>query len=143
MALCHTMQIKVYQLHAECKIKVTCIDAVIFMKKFFLQAKIERENNLKEFKSAYDIDAMPKFGAGSEYGRDQREEARKKKFGVRIRKYNSDDQPWLLRLGGGPGSQPRRYFTYQHCDLLLQLVKHHLVANVLTWYYNGEQIAAK
>lgn len=63
---------------------------------------------MKDFKSAYDIETLPKFGAGSEYGRDQREEARKKKFGVRIRKYNSDDQPWLLKLGGGAGTQPRR-----------------------------------
>ena len=52
---------------------------------------------------------MPKFGAGSEYGREQREEARKKKFGVHIRKYNSDDQPWLLRLGSKTaGAPPRR-----------------------------------
>jgi len=51
---------------------------------------------------------MPKFGAGSEYGREQREEARKKKFGMRIKKYNSDDQPWLLNLGAGVGRPPRR-----------------------------------
>ncbi len=65
---------------------------------------------------------MPKFGAGSEYGRDQREEARKKKFGVRIRKYNSDDQPWLLRLGGGSGNQSRRYLAYCHKDYALLLM---------------------
>lgn len=67
---------------------------------------------------------MPKFGAGSEYGRDQREEARKKKFGVRIRKYNSDDQPWLLRLGGGSGTQPRRYLDNHHYDFALLLLVH-------------------
>lgn len=72
------------------------------------KAKIGRENNLKEFKSAYDLDTMPKFGAGSEFGREQREEARKKKYGGRIRKYNTDDQPWLLRLGGNSASQPLR-----------------------------------
>jgi len=86
---------------------------------FLLQAKIERENNLKDFKSAYDIETAPKFGAGSEYGRDQREEARKKKFGVRIRKYNSDDQPWLLKLGGGSGTQPRRYWRIALSALIL------------------------
>ena len=81
-----------------------------------MKAKIERENNLKDFKSAYDIETVPKFGAGSEFGREQREEARKKKFGVRIRKYNSDDQPWLLRLGGGSGAPPRRYSVPCHFD---------------------------
>lgn len=60
---------------------------------------MERENNLKEFKSAYDIDVLPKFGAGSEYGREQKEEARRKKYGIISRKYNPDDQPWILKIG--------------------------------------------
>ncbi|ESO02021.1 hypothetical protein HELRODRAFT_184964 [Helobdella robusta] len=64
-------------------------------------AKLERENNLKEFKSAYDIDVLPKFGAGSEYGKEQREEARKKMYGIKIKKYDPQDQPWLLKLGSG------------------------------------------
>ena len=42
--------------------------------------KIERENNLKQYKSANDIDLLPKFGAGSEYGRDLKEESRRKKY---------------------------------------------------------------
>lgn len=71
------------------------------------QTKLERENNFKEFKSAYDLETMPKFGAGSEYGREQKEEARKKKFGIKIRKYNPHDQPWLLKLGSG--KQARRF----------------------------------
>jgi transcription initiation factor TFIIF subunit alpha len=67
---------------------------------------------------------MPKYGAGSEYGRDQREEARKKKFGVRIRKYNSDDQPWLLRFGGGSGNQARRYLEGQSFNFAFLLPVH-------------------
>ncbi|XP_046578369.1 general transcription factor IIF subunit 1-like [Haliotis rubra] len=63
--------------------------------------RIERENNFKEFKSAYDIDTMPKFGAGSEFGREQKEEARRKKYGIRVKKYNPDDQPWMLKIGQG------------------------------------------
>ncbi|CAL4157734.1 unnamed protein product [Meganyctiphanes norvegica] len=61
-------------------------------------AKMERENNQKEFRSL--DDEMPKFGAGSEYGRDQREEARRKKYGINMRKYISENQPWLLTVGG-------------------------------------------
>lgn len=68
------------------------------------QAKIERENNLKDFKTEED---MPKFGAGSEFGRDAREEARKKKYGVISKKYNPDDQPWHLRVGGKSGKRYR------------------------------------
>ncbi|XP_059155268.1 general transcription factor IIF subunit 1-like [Physella acuta] len=69
--------------------------------------KIERENNLKEYKTANDLDMLPKFGAGSEYGRDQKEESRRKKYGIMLKKYNPDDQPWLLKIGGG--KQTKRF----------------------------------
>ncbi|XP_025111073.1 general transcription factor IIF subunit 1-like isoform X2 [Pomacea canaliculata] len=72
-----------------------------------MTAKMERENNLKEYKTANDLDTMPKFGAGSEYGRDLKEEARRKKYGIIMKKYNPEDQPWLLRLGAG--KQARKY----------------------------------
>ncbi|XP_022825045.1 general transcription factor IIF subunit 1 [Spodoptera litura] len=65
--------------------------------------KMERENNIKEFKGL-DED-MPKFGAGSEYGRDVREEARRKKFGIISRKYKPEDQPWILKVGGKTGKK--------------------------------------
>jgi len=58
------------------------------------QAKMARENNMKEYKSMEE--EMPKFGAGSEFGRDAREEARRKKYGIPSRKYKADDQPWIL-----------------------------------------------
>ncbi|ELT96775.1 hypothetical protein CAPTEDRAFT_225119 [Capitella teleta] len=70
-------------------------------------AKLERENNLKEFKTAHDIDVMPKYGAGSEFGRDQREETRKRKYGIMTKRYKPEDQPWLLKLGSG--KQSRRF----------------------------------
>uniref|UniRef100_A0A2P2HW54 Transcription initiation factor IIF subunit alpha n=1 Tax=Hirondellea gigas TaxID=1518452 RepID=A0A2P2HW54_9CRUS len=59
-------------------------------------AKMERENNYKEFKSAQDD--QPKFGAGSEFGREQRDEARRKRYGINIKKYKPDNQPWLLSV---------------------------------------------
>lgn len=65
--------------------------------------KLERENNMKEFKS-FDED-QPKFGAGSEYNRDLREEARKKKFGIISKKYRADQQPWILKVGGKSGKK--------------------------------------
>lgn len=62
---------------------------------------LERENNLKEYKTANDLDLMPKFGAGSEFGRDLKEEARRKKYGIIMKRYNPDDQPWLMKVGNG------------------------------------------
>jgi len=62
------------------------------------QVRMIRENNKKEFKGP-DED-MPKYGAGSEYGREEREEARRKKYGYSRRKYDPDMQPWLMRIGG-------------------------------------------
>lgn len=67
------------------------------------QVKLERENNMKEYKGL--DEEMPKFGAGSEFGRDAREEARKKKFGIVSRKYKPDDQPWILKCGGKTGKK--------------------------------------
>jgi len=64
-------------------------------------AKLERENNFREYKISHDIDLQPKFGAGSEYGREQKDEARRKKFGIQSKRYNPDDQPWVLRMGSG------------------------------------------
>ncbi|XP_052747435.1 general transcription factor IIF subunit 1 [Bicyclus anynana] len=65
--------------------------------------KMERENNIREFKGIEED--MPKFGAGSEYGRDMREEARRKKFGIISRKYKPEDQPWILKVGGKTGKK--------------------------------------
>lgn len=56
-----------------------------------------RENNKKEYKG--NEEEQPKFGAGSEFGREEREEARRKKFGYSKKKYDPDMQPWLMRVG--------------------------------------------
>lgn len=40
-----------------------------------------------------------RFGAGSEFGREQREEARRKKYGINVKKYRPEDQPWILTAG--------------------------------------------
>lgn len=46
-----------------------------------------------------------RFGAGSEYGREAKEEARRKKFGIVSKKYKPDDQPWILKAGGKTGKK--------------------------------------
>ena len=65
------------------------------------QMKMNRENNLREYRQAYNMDMAPKFGAGSEFGREQREEARRKKYGIYRKRYNPEDQPWHMSLGEG------------------------------------------
>lgn len=41
--------------------------------------------------------------AGSEFGKKQREEARRKKFGIVTREFKAEDQPWILKVNGKAG----------------------------------------
>lgn len=43
---------------------------------------------------------IPKFGAGSEYNREAREEAKRKRAGIVAKKYQPEAQPWILKSGG-------------------------------------------
>ena len=61
-------------------------------KKKFAQVKL---------KSPQDDD--PKFGAGSVFGKDVKEEARRKKLGITRKVYDPEAQPWLMRVGGKGG----------------------------------------
>jgi transcription initiation factor TFIIF subunit alpha len=67
--------------------------------------KMERENNLKEYKGIEED--TPKFGAGSEYNRDLKEEAKRKRAGIIARRYQPDAQPWILKSGGKTGKKFR------------------------------------
>lgn len=68
------------------------------------QVKMERENNKLE---KHITEELPKYGAGSEYRREEKEEARKKRLGYAARNYNPDDQPWILKCGGKNGKKFR------------------------------------
>lgn len=68
-------------------------------------ARMERENNMRDMRGM-DED-MPKFGAGSEYNRDLREEMRRKKYGITMKKYRPEAQPWLLKVDGKNGKKFR------------------------------------
>lgn len=46
-----------------------------------------------------------RYGAGSEYKREEKEEARRKRLGYTARNYNPDDQPWILKSGGKNGKK--------------------------------------
>ncbi|XP_064416743.1 general transcription factor IIF subunit 1 [Latimeria chalumnae] len=64
------------------------------------QAKMERDISNKKI---YQEEEMPDRGAGSEYGKKFREEARKKKFGIITKEFKLEDQPWLLKVNGKAG----------------------------------------
>ncbi|XP_043913158.1 general transcription factor IIF subunit 1 [Protopterus annectens] len=64
------------------------------------QAKMERDLSNKKI---YQDEEVPETGAGSEFGRKQREEARRKKFGIITKEFRVEDQPWILRVNGKAG----------------------------------------
>ncbi|XP_066563845.1 general transcription factor IIF subunit 1 [Amia ocellicauda] len=64
------------------------------------QARMERDVSGRRL---YGEEEGPEGGAGSEFGRRQREEARRKKFGIVTREFRLEDQPWLLRVNGKAG----------------------------------------
>jgi len=68
------------------------------------QARMVRENNQKIL-NLQPQDDDPKFGAGSVFGKDVKEEARRKKLGITRRVYDPEAQPWLMRLGGKGGKK--------------------------------------
>ncbi|XP_044760981.1 general transcription factor IIF subunit 1 [Coccinella septempunctata] len=89
------------------------------------QVKMERENNMREYKGIEE--EQPKFGAGSEFGREAKEEARRKKLGIIAKKYKVDDQPWILKTYGstvkkfkgireGGVSENTAYYVFTHAE---------------------------
>lgn len=68
----------------------------------FKHCKMERENLFKEVKEEEEVE-HPEFGAGSEYGRKEREEARRRKYEKRKNKQNNS--PWILKVGGKQGKK--------------------------------------
>jgi len=67
--------------------------------------KMVRENNQKIVQANVVQDDDPKFGAGSVFGKDMKEEARLKKLGIIRKKYNPDAQPWMMKINGKGGKK--------------------------------------
>ncbi|XP_023588860.1 general transcription factor IIF subunit 1-like [Trichechus manatus latirostris] len=64
------------------------------------QARLERDLSNKKI---YQDEELPESGAGSEFNRRLREEARRKKYGIVLKEFRPEDQPWLLRVNGKAG----------------------------------------
>lgn len=54
-------------------------------------------------KKIYQEEEMPESGAGSEFNRKLREEARRKKYGIVLKEFKLEDQPWILKVNGKAG----------------------------------------
>merc|ERR1711879_238152 len=67
--------------------------------------KMVRENNQKVVQANIPQDDDPKFGAGSVFGKDMKEEARLKKLGIVRKKYDPDAQPWMMKVNGKGGKR--------------------------------------
>ncbi|KAJ8251537.1 hypothetical protein GJAV_G00222400 [Gymnothorax javanicus] len=65
------------------------------------QAKMERDMSNKRMFGGEE--EAPEGAAGSEFGKKQREEARRKKFGIVTREFRVEDQPWILKVNGKAG----------------------------------------
>jgi transcription initiation factor TFIIF subunit alpha len=63
-----------------------------------------KEMTIKELKTETDSE-FKEFGAGSEFGKKQKEELKKKKYMVNSKK--QAQQPWILKVGG---KQPKKLF---------------------------------
>uniref|UniRef100_A0A183J694 Transcription initiation factor IIF subunit alpha n=1 Tax=Soboliphyme baturini TaxID=241478 RepID=A0A183J694_9BILA len=64
---------------------------------------LDRENNADVY---LEEDTTPKFGAGSVFGQQMRNDARRKKLGYTTTQYRRCDQPWLLTVSG---KQEKKY----------------------------------
>ena len=53
----------------------------------------------------YGEEEAPDGAAGSEFGKKQREEARRKKYGIVTREFKVEDQPWILKVNGKAGKR--------------------------------------
>uniref|UniRef100_A0A8C1JR62 Transcription initiation factor IIF subunit alpha n=1 Tax=Cyprinus carpio TaxID=7962 RepID=A0A8C1JR62_CYPCA len=64
------------------------------------QARMERDMSNRRI---YGEEETPDGAAGSEFGKKQREEARRKKYGIVTKEFKVEDQPWILKVNGKAG----------------------------------------
>lgn len=69
---------------------------------FCFKARMERDMSARRI---YGEEETPEGAAGSEFGKKQREEARRKKFGIVTREFKVEDQPWILKVNGKAGKR--------------------------------------
>uniref|UniRef100_A0A671P5I3 Transcription initiation factor IIF subunit alpha n=1 Tax=Sinocyclocheilus anshuiensis TaxID=1608454 RepID=A0A671P5I3_9TELE len=87
------------------------------------QARMERDMSNKRI---YGEEETQEGAAGSEFGKKQREEARRKKYGIVTKEFKVEDQPWILKVNGKAGrrfkglkkggvSENASYYIFTQC----------------------------
>ncbi|XP_040047383.1 general transcription factor IIF subunit 1 [Gasterosteus aculeatus] len=66
------------------------------------QARMERDMSARRI---YGEEETAEGAAGSEFGKKQREESRRKKYGIVTREFKVEDQPWILKVNGKAGKR--------------------------------------
>ncbi|XP_034071416.1 general transcription factor IIF subunit 1-like [Gymnodraco acuticeps] len=66
------------------------------------QARMERDMSARRI---YGEEESVDGAAGSEFGKKQREESRRKKYGIVKREFKVEDQPWILKVNGKAGKR--------------------------------------
>ncbi|KAM8845298.1 general transcription factor IIF subunit 1 isoform 1-T1 [Spinachia spinachia] len=66
------------------------------------QARMERDMSARRI---YGDEETAEGAAGSEFGKKQREESRRKKYGIVTREFKVEDQPWILKVNGKAGKR--------------------------------------
>ncbi|XP_032297693.1 general transcription factor IIF subunit 1 [Coturnix japonica] len=79
------------------------------------QARMERDLSSRRL---YQEEELPESGAGSEFHRRIRDEARRRKLGITIKPFRAEEQPWLLRVNGKGGR--RRNKVLNHFSIMQQ-----------------------
>ncbi|XP_056309739.1 general transcription factor IIF subunit 1 isoform X4 [Danio aesculapii] len=64
------------------------------------QARMERDMSNRRI---YGEEETQEGAAGSEFGKKQREESRRKKYGIITKEFKVEDQPWILKVNGKAG----------------------------------------
>ncbi|XP_051995281.1 general transcription factor IIF subunit 1-like isoform X1 [Xyrauchen texanus] len=64
------------------------------------QARMERDMSNRRI---YGEEESTDGAGGSEFGKKQREEARRKKYGIITKEFKAEDQPWILKVNGKAG----------------------------------------
>uniref|UniRef100_A0A673GNZ1 Transcription initiation factor IIF subunit alpha n=1 Tax=Sinocyclocheilus rhinocerous TaxID=307959 RepID=A0A673GNZ1_9TELE len=87
------------------------------------QARMERDMSNRRI---YGEEETQEGAAGSEFGKKQREEARRKKYGIVTKEFKVEDQPWILKVNGKAGrrfkglkkggvSENASYYIFTQC----------------------------
>lgn len=105
--------------------------------------KLEREN--VSTTPAKNEEEIPKFGAGSEFGREAREEARRRKFGMISKKNKIQNHPWILKVNNDSkkkfkGIQQGGFGANVAYYVFVQTLDNKIAAYPLEEWYNFQSI---